>query len=404
MTTYQYRAIDTDGKATRGVVQATDEYTAVQKIRQTCPIITEISPVKESRNVLSMEFGGKPKVNAKTLSVLCSQFAVMLKSGMPIGRCISMIAEQTEDKKLKKLLQEVAADVEDGSSLASSLERNGKGVFPSTFIETVRAGEQSGTIENSFSRMQVYYENRNKNQEKIKSAMSYPIFVLVIAVIVLIIIMAKVIPTLTSTFESLGGNLPVMTQVTIAVSNFFAKWWMLIVIVILAAVIGLSVYFRTDKGSLVKGKLQLRMPVLGKINTANSAAQFADTMSVLLASGLTVNNAVEVTAKVMDNELFRRDVAAMQPKIEEGQPLGKCIEASGYFPDNLKQMTAIGEETGSLEDTLETIGEYYNNEASYRTKQALARLEPTLLILLAVFAGFIVISIYLPMFTMYNLM
>lgn len=404
MTTYQYRAIDTDGKATRGVVQATDEYTAVQKIRQTCPIITEISPVKESRNVLSMEFGGKPKVNAKTLSVLCSQFAVMLKSGMPIGRCISMIAEQTEDKKLKKLLQEVAADVEDGSSLASSLERNGEGVFPSTFIETVRAGEQSGTIENSFSRMQVYYENRNKNQEKIKSAMSYPIFVLVIAVIVLIIIMAKVIPTLTSTFESLGGNLPVMTQITIAVSNFFAKWWMLIVIVILAAVIGLSVYFRTDKGSLVKGKLQLRMPVLGKINTANSAAQFADTMSVLLASGLTVNNAVEVTAKVMDNELFRRDVAAMQPKIEEGQPLGKCIEASGYFPDNLKQMTAIGEETGSLEDTLETIGEYYNNEASYRTKQALARLEPTLLILLAVFAGFIVISIYLPMFTMYNLM
>lgn len=404
MTTYQYRAIDTDGKATRGVVQATDEYTAVQKIRQTCPIITEISPVKESRNVLSMEFGGKPKVNAKTLSVLCSQFAVMLKSGMPIGRCISMIAEQTEDKKLKKLLQEVAADVEDGSSLASSLERNGKGVFPSTFIETARAGEQSGTIENSFSRMQVYYENRNKNQEKIKSAMSYPIFVLVIAVIVLIIIMAKVIPMLTSTFESLGGNLPVMTQVTIAVSNFFAKWWMLIVIVILAAVIGLSVYFRTDKGSLVKGKLQLRMPVLGKINTANSAAQFADTMSVLLASGLTVNNAVEVTAKVMDNELFRRDVAAMQPKIEEGQPLGKCIEASGYFPDNLKQMTAIGEETGSLEDTLETIGEYYNNEASYRTKQALARLEPTLLILLAVFAGFIVISIYLPMFTMYNLM
>lgn len=404
MTTYQYRAIDTDGKSIRGVVQAPDEYSAVQKIRQSCPIITEISAVKESRNVLSMEFGGKPKVNAKILSVLCSQFAVMLRSGMPVGRCISMIAEQTEDKKLKKMLQEVAAEVEDGSSLASSLERNGKGVFPSTFIETIRAGEQSGTIENSFSKMQIYYENASKNQEKIKAAMTYPIFVVIVAIIVLIIIMAKVIPTLTSTFESLGGNLPMMTQITIAISNFFAKWWGLFVIVILAAVIGLSVYFRTDKGALVKGKLQLRMPVMGKINTANSAAQFADTMSVLLASGLTVNNAVAVTAKVMDNELFRRDVAAMQPKIEEGQPLGKCIEASAYFPDNLKQMTAIGEETGSLEDTLQTIGEYYNNEADYRTKQALAKLEPTLLIFLAFFAGFIVISVYLPMFTMYNLM
>jgi len=404
MITYRYHAIDADGRQTRGVVQATDEYAAVQKIRQTCPIITDISVVKESRNIFAEEFGGKPKLGYKDLSVLCSQFAVMLRSGIPIGRCISMIAEQTEDKKMKKLLQEIAADVEDGSSLASSLDRNGKGVFPPTFIETVRAGEMSGTIDNSFSRMQTYYENASKNQEKIKSALSYPIFVLVVAVVVLIIIMAKVIPTLTSTFESLGGNLPVMTQITIAVSNFFAKWCALFIIVILAAVIGFSVYFRTDKGSLVKGKLQLKFPVTGKIHLANCSAQFAETMSVLLASGLTVNNAIEVTSKVLDNEVFRREVAAMQPKIEEGQPLGKCIESCDYFPDNLKQMTSIGEETGSLESTLETIGDYYNNEASYRTKQALSRMEPTLLVLLAVFAGFIVISIYLPMFTMYNLM
>lgn len=404
MQTYSYKAIGPDGKPTRGIVQATDEFQAAEKIRQNNPIITEISVVKEKSNSgLNMEIGRKARVTSQQLSIMCSQFAIMLKSGIPIARCIEMIADQTEDRKLKEILKNVADDVSQGSSVASSFERDGKGIFPVTFIETIRAGELAGTIENSFSKMKVYYEKNFKTQEKIKQAMTYPIFVIIVAIIVLIVVMAKVIPTLAETFASMGGDLPLMTQIMISISNFFARWWLLMIAVILGIVIVVNVYNKTPKGRITHGRFMLKMPVLGKINVMNGSAQFADTMAVMLGSGLTVNHAIEVTSKVMDNAVLSDDVASMQGMIEEGHSLGECLMKTKYFPEQLKQMTSIGEETGELDATLETIGEFYNNEADHLTTQALNKLEPTMLVILALFAGFIVISIYLPMFTMYNL-
>ena len=403
MITYQYKAVGADGKPVRGVIEATDEFAAVQKVRATYPVITEISEVKPKSGFWSMELGGKAKVDGKTLSIMCSQFAIMLKSGIPLGRCIDMIADQTEDKKLKKILKGTAEDVMEGNSVATSLERNGKDVFPDTFIETIRAGEESGTIETSFGKMKTYYENSFQNVEKIKKAMSYPIFVMVVAVIVVIVVMAFVIPALAGTFADMGGELPVMTQILIDISNFFAKWWLLLLIVILALAIGFISYSKTQQGALFVGKLQLKMPVLGKIATMNGAAEFADTMSVMMACGLTINRALDVTSRVLSNEVLRQSVALIKPKIEEGHTLGETLRQCEYFPENLKQMTAIGEETGELDSTLNTIGEYYTNEANYLTDQAIAKLEPTMMVILAVFAGFIVISIYLPMFTMYDL-
>ena len=367
MITYQYKAVGSDGKPARGVIEATDEYSAVQKIRATYPIITEISEVKQKNGLLSMEIGGKAKVNGKSLSIMCSQFAIMLKSGIPLGRSIAMIAEQTEDKKLKKILQGTADDVMEGNGVAVSLERNGAGVFPDTFIETIRAGEESGTIETSFAKMKTYYENSFQNTEKIKKAMSYPIFVMVVAVVVVIIIMAFVIPVLARTFTDLGGDLPLMTKILINISNFFAKWWLLLIILILALVIGIMSYSKTQKGAIAMGKLQLKMPVIGKIATMNGAAEFADTMSVMMACGLTVNRALDVTSKVLSNEVLRQDVAMIKPKIEEGRSLGETLKQCEFFPENLKQMTAIGEESGELDSTLSTVGEYYTNEASYLT-------------------------------------
>ena len=404
MTTYQYKALDEKGKQTRGIMRAQDEYAAVQKIRETCPVILEIREVKEKDgSFLSMDIGGKSKIKSQQLSVLCSQFAVMLKSGMPVSKTIEMVARQTENKGIRKMLLNISEDVSGGSTVAGSFERNGKGIFPVTFIETIRAGEESGTLENSFDKLKDYYEKSFRNAEKIKSAMTYPVFVLLVAAVVIIIVMAKVIPTIANVFSSLGGNLPLMTRALIASSNFFAKWWIVILIILLAIVLGVKLYNGTPRGRLAKGRRQLKMPVLGKINLMNGSAQFADTMSVMLQSGLTVNRAVEVTAKVMDNEILKQDIAAMTGKIEEGHSLGECISRCQWFPENLVQMVSIGEETGDLSETLDTIGGYYSNEADYMTRQALAKLEPAMLVLIAVIAGFIVISIYLPMFTMYNL-
>ena len=406
MATFKYKALSPDGTEMKGVMQAPDEYSAVQRIRQKCPVIQEITQVKESgdsKNLLSLEIGSK-KIDEKALSVMCSQFAIMLRSGQMIGRVMQMVADQTADKKLKKLLQDCAEDVEEGSSVASALERHGDKMLPMTFIETVRAGEMAGTLETSFTKLESYYEKSYKNKQKVKSVMSYPIFVMVVAVIVLIVIMAKVVPSLAATFSDLGGELPMITQILINTSKFFQRWYILMIIVIIALVIGSKIYFGTEKGRLVKGRLMLTLPVLGKINIFSGAAQFADTMSTMLSSGLTVNHAVEVTGKVLDNALLSEQVGAMIPKIEEGRGLGECMKACEFFPDNLKEMVAVGEESGSLDETLTTIADYYYNEQDHATQQAVSKLEPTIMIFLALFAGFIVLAIYLPMFTMYNLM
>ncbi len=406
MATFKYKALTPDGVEMKGVMQAPDEYSAVQRIRQKCPVIQEITQVRESnesKSVLNLEIGSK-KIDEKALSVMCSQFAIMLRSGQMIGRVMQMVADQTENKQLKKLLEDCAEDVEQGSTVASALERHGGKVLPMTFIETVRAGEMAGTLETSFTKLESYYEKSYKNKQKIKSVMSYPIFVMVVAVVVVIVIMAKVVPALSATFSDLGGELPMITKVLIAISSFFQRWYILMIIVIIALVVGLKLYFGTEKGRLVKGKLLLTMPVIGKINIFSSAAQFADTMSTMLSSGLTVNHAVEVTGKVLDNALLSEEVGAMIPRIEEGRGLGECMKNSQYFPDNLKEMVSVGEESGSLDETLMTIADYYYNEQDHATQQAVSKLEPTIMVFLAGFAGFIVLAIYLPMFTMYNLM
>lgn len=406
MNTYRYKARNAAGKTVNGIINAPDEFSAVQKVRQTAPVILEIEPVKaegEKSGLLSLDIGGKPKVKGDSLAMMCSQFAIMLKSGIHIARSIELVANQTVDKRLKKILKNIADDVAEGGGVASSFERDGEGVFPMTFIETVRAGELAGTLERSFAQLEEYFTKSYANSEKIKSAMRYPLFVVAIAVVVVIIIMVKVVPTLTAVFDSMGGELPGITKALIAVSDFFAHWWLVLLIAILAIVVGCKLYFGTEKGRLDKGKLLLKLPIIGNLNILSGSAQFANTMSVMLLSGLTVNRATEVTSRVMTNAIMQDDVASMTGKLEEGRPLGECIEKCDYFPENLRQMTAIGEESGELAETLSVVGDYYTNEADHATAAAVAMLEPAMMIFLAIFAGWIVIAIYMPMFTMYNM-
>ncbi|MCF0145247.1 MAG: type II secretion system F family protein [Eubacterium sp.] len=403
MITFQYKALDKSGRQTKGIVQAMDEFEAVRRIRENCPVITEIKEVKDKSGSIFTRDLGSGKIREKELAVMCSQFSIMLKSGIPISRAVHMIARQTEDKQLKKALSSAGEDVEQGSMLATALERNCKG-FPVTFLETLRAGEQSGTIEQSFERLHLYYEKSYKNNEKIKSALGYPIFVVIVAIVVLIIVMVKVIPALAGAFTDLGGNLPLLTQLLIGISNFFQKAWPFMAIIAVVIILAIQLYKRTDKGALALARLSLKLPVIGKINVLNGAAQFADTMSAMIASGLPVNKAIEVTANVFSNIAMAEDVRSMVPKIEAGRTLGASMRETTSFPDNLKEMCAIGEESGALDETLDTVGEYYHNEADNAMKKVISKLEPTLLICLALFAGFIVIAIYLPMFTMYDLM
>ena len=403
MITYKYSAMSPDGVKVNGVIEAIDEYAAVERIKATCPIVLSISEVKETglNKFLNMEVGSK-KVDAKALSVMCSQFATILSAGVDVATCMEMIANQTDDKKLKKMLELAAKDVAQGNSIAASMEKNCEGL-PVTFIETIRAGELSGTLEESFATLKEYFERNYQLKQKIKSAMSYPLFVVAVAIVVVIIVMVKVVPTLTAVFGELGGELPFITRLLIAISKFFQRTWLLIIFVIVLAYLAFKMWTRSEKGMMEWGRLQLKLPVLGKINLLSGSADFATTMSALLKAGLPVTEALEVTGRTLDNFALGTETAKLSQKVQTGVRLGDAIRAAEIFPQTLTEMTAIGENTGELEKTLKTVGDYYSNEADYAMTAAIGKLEPTLLIFLAIFAGFIVLAIYMPMFTMYNL-
>ena len=307
MPNFSYKALGRDGKEVRGVLQAESEAAAASRIRENYPILLSISQKKEKKrpddgSLLEMEIGSR-RIKTKKLAILCSQFAITLHSGMTVARAMRMLADQNEDKRIRKIMGAAAEEVAAGSTVASALEKYSDR-FPLTFIETIRAGEQSGTLEHSFDRLQKFYEKSYKTTEKIKGAMTYPLFVVAVAVVVLIIVMAKVIPTLADVFTDLGGTLPLMTRMLIATSHFFAKWWLLMLAVLAFLKIGSQVYGNTPQGRIQKAKIALSLPLVGAINQMNGAAQFANTMSVLLAAGITINQAVDTTAKVMDNALL----------------------------------------------------------------------------------------------------
>ncbi|MBR3347265.1 MAG: type II secretion system F family protein [Solobacterium sp.] len=403
MVTYKYSAMSPDGAKVNGVIEAIDEFAAVERIKATCPVVLSISEVKsaDENSILNMEIGSN-KVDPKSLSVMCSQFATILSAGVDVASCMEMIGNQTEDKKLKKMLLNSAKDVAQGNSIAASMEKNCPGL-PVTFIETVRAGELSGTLEDSFATLQTYFERNYQLKQKVKSALSYPMFVVVVAVIVVIVVMVKVVPTLTQVFGDLGGELPFITVLLINISKFFTKAWPIILLVAIVGFLAFKFYTNTEKGKIWWGKTLLSMPVMGKINTFSGSADFASTMSALLSAGLPVTNALEVTSKVLDNYVLGTETNKLAQKVQTGVKLGDAMRNSGVFPQTLTEMTAIGENTGELEKTLKTVGNYYSQEADYAMTAAISKLEPTLLVFLAAFAGFIVLAIYMPMFTMYNL-
>ena len=381
-----------------------DELDAVDHIKQTCSIVLKLKEIDPDKpGLLNMEIGGS-KLNSKAFTVMCSQFSIILRAGIPIARTVHLIADKPTDKPLKKMLMKIAKDVEAGRSLAASFAEHGGKLLPTTFIETIRAGEESGNLDRSFDTMYRHYDKQTKMRGKVRGALSYPIFVLIIAVAVVVVLMVKVVPTFTSIFESYGSELPAITRLLIGISNFFRKYtiWMAAFFALLFIVYKL--YGNTEKGRLNLARIQLRLPVLGNIAQLNAASQFANTMTTMLASGLSMTKAISITAGVLDNYYVGNEIGRLTGRLEEGQTLGVSMRDSGCMPDILVDMVAVGEETGEMEKTLDTIALYYDAELDMAIAAALAKLEPTVLVFLAVVAGFIVIAIYMSIFQMYAIM
>ena len=405
MQTYKYTAISKGGERVTGVVEAFNEMDAATRVRENCKVILKIEAdgKKSAMGILNMDIGGK-KLDEKAFTVMCSQFAIILNSGVPIARAVELIENKMTDKNLKALLAQVKDDVEAGRTLSDSFEENGGSFLPPTFTETIRAGEESGNVARAFETMHDYFDKEGKMKTKVKSALAYPVFVLVIAVIVVAVIMIKVVPTFTEIFTSTGGEIPIMMRMLIGISNFFAKYFLVMLAVFALLFLGYKLYSKTESGKMNTAKLALKIPMFGNIATLNSARQFANSMATMLGAGLPVVKALSITARVISNYYISNEVGKLTGKIEEGKTLGDSMRDANIMPDILTDMTAVGESTGEMEGTLKTIGAYYDAETENAIAALIRKIEPTMLIVIGIVGGFIVIATYTSMFSMYDSM
>ena len=406
MPTYKYSAMSKDGKKVSGVIEGYNELDAVSKIKDSFSIVLQVSEVKEkgaAASLMSVEIGGN-KLNAKAFVLMCSQFSVIIRAGIPITRTVELIADKMTDKPLKRILEQVAKDVEGGRSLSASFAERGKKLLPVTFLETIHAGEEAGTLDTAFESVSQHFTKQSKMKGKVKSALAYPLFVMVVAIVVVIVLMVKVVPTFLAIFEDYDAELPLPTKMLIAMSDFFRNYWMVLAAIAAVFVIFIKIYGNTEVGRVNLAKMQLKLPVLGNIAFLNCASQFANTMTMMLSAGLPMTKSVTITSRVMDNYHVSQEVGKITAKLEEGQTLGRSLRDAACLPDILVDMAAVGEDSGELANTLGMTAEYYDSELEQATADALAKLEPTILVFLAGFAGFIVIAIYMAMFGMYAAM
>ena len=388
-----------DGTTTDGVVEAPDIDEAVNKVRESCEAVLEITEISGKQVKL---FSIQRKVTAKALSLTCKQFSIILKAGLPLTQAVYLASMQCQDSTLKALLRQVAEDINEGWSLSYSMEQRGSDVLPVTFLEALKAGEESGDMAPTFERLAEYFERMNKTRDKIVNALTYPVIVIIVAVFVVGIIMVYAVPAFIGMFEGIGGELPFVTKALIAVSNFFTHWWIAVAGAIALVLFLFKLYSATEQGGLAISRMQVRIPVIGPIIQAANASQFARTMSTMLYAGMPILQSVAVSSRTMSNICMAIDVASSVDGVESGLTLGDCLSVSKSLPPMLVQMVAVGESSGSLEGTMSVVADYYDNETDTQTKRALGLLEPAIIIVLAVFVMFLLLAVYLPMFQLYG--
>ena len=405
MVTYRYKGMSSSGAEVEGIVEAFDEQDALARARENCRVLISVEPVNNSKlnAIMNADLGqllSGGKIKPKALSLLCSQLSIELRAGLPLVSSLKLVAENEEDKNLKRILLEVAEDVHAGNGLADSFETRGP-KLPRTFIETVRAGEESGTLDSCFVRLQKYYEDSAGVASKVASAMVYPAMLISVAVIVVTIIMLFAVPVFENTFASMGNELPWPTKALIAMSHFFTENILLIIACVITA--GLAIYFfkRSDAGQHFFARMMLTIPGIKLITMMSNASQFAATLSTMLSAGLPLLQATKITAATTDNLLISEDITAAANGVVAGATLSDGLKQSPWLPGLLLEMLSVGEETGNMEETLSVISEYYNKEVDTAVKKALEIMNPCITMVLAGIVVFVLLSVYLPLFSMY---
>lgn len=399
MPAYSYEAIDKAGKVMKGSVEvdSIDVLRAQLKTRD-----LTLLDVKEQGLLtkdLNIEIGGYPK--PRDLSVFCRQFVSMTKAGVTILEALKMLSEQTENKQLQKAVEGVRVSVEKGETLANSLMEYPK-VFPELMVNMVAAGEASGSLDLSLDRMSTQFEKSAKTKALVKKALIYPIVVLSVAFIMVIVMLTFVIPRYTAMFMELGTDLPGITMAMVHLSDFIREYWYILLPIVVAIIVALSMFSRTDSGKHVFHMIKLKMPVFKNLEIKQAASLMARTLSTLMVSGVPLIDAVEMVANTMTNVYFKEAMMQAKDDIMIGQPLSRPLEDVGLFPPMVYHMVRIGEESGDTEGMLTKLADYYDEEVEMAVQSVMAALEPMIIIVLAAIVGVLVAACFAPMISMYG--
>jgi len=399
MPTYVFKGRNRMNEMVVGERVAADRAALEAMLRREQVILTS---AREKGREISLPKVGREKVKSKDLALFTRQFSVMLDAGLPLVQCLEILGQQQDNKHFQKVIFQTRADVEAGMTLADAMAKHPR-VFETLYTNMVAAGETGGILDIILQRLSTYLEKMVKLKSDVKSALIYPIAVIVISIVVISIIMIVVIPAFKNIFEGLlgpGEKLPWLTEVVVTLSQFLAGFWWLIAIFIGIVVFALKAWYKTEQGHHIIDTIQLKMPIFGPIVKKIARARFSRTLSTLLSSGVPILESLEITAKTAGNVVVGEAILKVRTGIEQGQTFVEPLKASQIFPIMVSQMIGVGEQTGALDAMLSKIADFYEQEVDAAIANLLSLMEPAMILFLGVTIGTIVIAMYLPLFTL----
>ena len=394
MATFAYSGRTRQGQIVSGERIADTMDGAVAALRREQILVTQINPAKQAAKAAKRS---GTKVAAKNLAVFTRQFSVMIDAGLPLVQCLEILGTQEEDKNFASVILATRADVEAGASLADAMKKHPK-TFDPLFTNMIAAGEAGGILDTILERLATYIEKAVKLKGQVKSAMMYPIAVIVIAAVVVGVILWKVIPTFASLFAGLGAELPLPTSIVIALSNGLVRFMPFILVGIVAAVFAFRLYYASAGGRKTIDGITLKLPVLGPLMRKIAVARFCRTLSTLLASGVSILEALDITARTAGNAIVEAAIQTTRKSIEHGETIAQPLKATNVFPSMVVQMISVGEATGALDTMLSKIADFYEEEVDVAVAGLLTLLEPIMIAFLGAVVGGIVIAMYMPIF------
>ncbi len=397
MPVFKYKGKNRIGNIIQGERKARNKKEIIDLLEKEQIQVLQVDRKNEGINIPFLSGKRRAKVSLRDLTVFNRQLSVMFNAGLPITQGLGILSTQQKNKGFKDALDKIRADVESGSNLSNALKKY-PNIFNELYTSMVQAGEASGNLDTILIRLSQYMENMAKLLGKIKSAMTYPIAVLIIAVVLTGVILIKVVPTFQDLFEQLGASLPAPTQIVVDASEFLRSNIIIIIIASVALIFALKSYNSTYKGRRVIDKFKLKLPVMGELLIKSSVARVTRTLETLLNSGVEIIESMTITAKTSGNSIIEDSVLRSRGSVQEGKPLGQSWEEEKIFPFMVTQMVSVGEQTGALSSMLGKIADFYDEEVDQAVSALISLMEPLMIVILGGLVGGIVVAMYLPMF------